>query len=203
MPSSGRCSRTASRRSIACPASRAIICSTRCSMPARRSRWCIPATSRAPPTWRSAPPWRPASRGLFGGAGPGLAQQHARRSPPPIRPARRVLALIGQIPSQAIGKGHGMLHEIPGPDRHPAHADQMGRRASRSRRMRPALVGAGVPGMTLGTAAAGRARDRRPTCCRRAPRSILRRRCRRCAPAARRGRDRARRGPVGEGRTAA
>src|SRR5947199_4516514 len=29
----------------------------------------------------------------------------------------RVLALIGQIPSRAIGKGHGLLHEIP---------DQMG-----------------------------------------------------------------------------
>src|SRR4030081_811729 len=25
----------------------------------------------------------------------------------------RVLALIGQIPSRAIGKGHGLLHEIP------------------------------------------------------------------------------------------
>ena len=24
-----------------------------------------------------------------------------------------MLALIGQIPSRAIGKGHGMLHEIP------------------------------------------------------------------------------------------
>src|SRR4029077_8442821 len=25
----------------------------------------------------------------------------------------RVLALIGQVPSRAIGKGHGLLHEIP------------------------------------------------------------------------------------------
>ena len=38
-----------------------------------------------------------------------------------------VLALCGQIPSRFIGKGHGMLHEIPGPDRHPQDADQMGR----------------------------------------------------------------------------
>ena len=56
----------------------------------------------------------------------------------------RVLALIGQIPSRAIGKGHGLLHEIP---------DQIGilRKLTKwtERMERPQdgsrLVGAGVP----------------------------------------------------------
>ena len=39
----------------------------------------------------------------------------------------RVLALIGQIPSNAIDKGHGLPARNPRPDRHPAQVDQMGR----------------------------------------------------------------------------
>ena len=60
----------------------------------------------------------------------------------------RVLALIGQIPSRAIGKGHGLLHEIP---------DQIGilRKLTKwaERMERPQdgsrLVGAGVPRAAL------------------------------------------------------
>ena len=113
MRSSDRSWTTACRQSIACPACRAIICSTPCSTPATRCASCIRGTSRAPPIWRSAPRSRPASPRSIPWCQARASSTARRRSPPPIRPARRVLALIGQIPSRAIGKGHGLLHEIP------------------------------------------------------------------------------------------
>src|SRR5262245_40479382 len=66
-----------------------------------------------------------------------------------------VLALIGQIPSRAIGKGHGLLHEIP---------DQIGilrtltKWADRALTPQDAPALACVPRAALGTAAAGWAR---------------------------------------------
>src|ERR1700716_3335182 len=84
MPSCARSSRPASPRSTPCPASRAIICSTPCSTPAMRWRWCVPG---------------------FLNSTAALATAYSTGA--------RVLALIGQIPSRGIGKGHGLLHEIP------------------------------------------------------------------------------------------
>ena len=69
-------------------------------------------TNRAPPTWRSAPHSRPANPPRTPWCPVPDFSTAPRRSPPPIRRAR-VLALIGQIPSRGIGKGHGLLHEIP------------------------------------------------------------------------------------------
>ena len=97
----------------ACPASRAIICSTPCSTPATRFRWCIPGTNRAPPTWRSAPRSRPAKPAAYSVVpGPGFLNSTAALATA-YSTGARVLALIGQIPSRGIGKGHGLLHEIP------------------------------------------------------------------------------------------
>ena len=70
----------------------------------------------------------------------------------------RVLALIGQIPSRAIGKGHGLLHEIP---------DQIGilrtltkwaDRVDAARRTRRRLSREAFQAAAFGPAAAGRAR---------------------------------------------
>src|SRR5262249_5265769 len=46
------------------------------------------------------------------GPGPGFLTSTAALAPA-YSTGARVLALIGQIPSRAIGKGHGLLHEIP------------------------------------------------------------------------------------------
>ena len=88
----------------------------------------------------------------------------------------RVLALIGQIPSRGIGKGHGLLHEIP---------DQIGilrkltkwaeRVDTRSRRP----TSSPAPSRRCDRDGRGRSAWRcRPTCWRRAPRSRCRRPCR-------------------------
>jgi acetolactate synthase I/II/III large subunit len=81
----------------------------------------------------------------------------------------RVLALVGQIPSHAIGKGHGFLHEIP---------DQIGilRKLTKSaeRVVKPEDA-PGIVGRAFKQLRSGRPRrwawKFRPTCCRRAPRS--------------------------------
>ena len=76
----------------------------------------------------------------------------------------RVVALIGQIPSHAIGKGHGLLHEIPEQmsilklftkwadrARDPAHAQTLVEMAMREVRTgRPRPVGIEVPPDILG-----------------------------------------------------
>ena len=91
----------------------------------------------------------------------------------------RVLALIGQIPSRAIGKGHGLLHEIP---------DQIGilrtltKWADRVIKPQdaPALVGTRVPASCTPDGR-GRSGSRcRPTCWPRKRRG--RARCRRSRP---------------------
>ena len=72
----------------------------------------IPVTSRARPTWRSAPRSRPASRRLIAScrgrgclnSAAALLTAYGMNAP--------VLALFGQIPQQAIGKGFAYLHEI-------------------------------------------------------------------------------------------
>ena len=105
----------------------------------------------------------------------------------------RVLALIGQIPSRGIGKGHGLLHEIPDQigilRKLTKWAERVDSAAGGARRHRAAR--------SRHCARDGRGRSAwssRPTCWRRAPRSRL------SSPlppdgdaAARRGRDRARR----------
>ena len=137
----------------------------------------------------------------LGRAGAGPAQRHGGARDRLVD-QRAGAGAVGQIPSRFIGKGHGMLHEIPDQIGILQHADQMGRARSRSRRMRPALVGAGVPVHDLGPAAAGRARDRAGH-----PAGARRHRSGGAAAAARaaarRGRDRARREAAGKGRAPA
>ena len=83
----------------------------------------------------------------------------------------QVLALIGQIPSRGIGKGRGLLHEIP---------DQIGPNgpsASAARNRRPMSS----PALSRNCARDGRGRSAwksRPTCWRRAPRCNCHRPCR-------------------------
>ena len=109
----------------------------------------------------------------------------------------RVLALIGQIPSRGIGKGHGLLHEIP---------DQIGilRRLTKwaervdTPQDAPRHHRARVPVAAIGSAAAGRrgASARHAGGARRGPDVVAP--APRWRSAARRGRDRARRRSAGE-----
>ena len=89
-----------------------------------------------------------------------------------------VLALSGQIPSKFIGKGHGLLHEIP---------DQLGilktltKWATRIEKPQdaPALVAQAFQHMTSGRNRSRSGSRSRRTSCRRAPTSSPWRRCRR------------------------
>src|SRR5215471_2374306 len=142
MRSSDRCWRTISRRSTACPACRAIICSTPCSTLATRSPSCIPVTSRAPPIWRSGPRWRPASPPPIRWCPVPASSTARRRSPPPIRPARASSRSSGSCRAMPSARATASCTRFPTSSASCASSPS-GPTARTSRRTRP--VGIEVP----------------------------------------------------------
>ena len=98
---------------MACPASKTITCSTPSTTTATEFASSIPATSRAPRSWRWATPCRRTARACSASC-PAPA---CSTRPPALATAyatgAKVLCLAGQIPSRFIGKGIGLLHELP------------------------------------------------------------------------------------------